>query len=229
VGEGRSAFAFTPVVDGLTLPMHPIEAIAAGHSADVPVIVGTTRDEAFFFLRSQPKMDDDTLRANLAAQLGDDADHLLAAYDASRPDARAVETYVAALTDRDRRIPAIRLAEALEGAHQANVYMYVFSYAPDGGKWAPHACDLEYTFDRSAIVRPDDAEANHVADQFSSAWLAFARTGDPNHDGMANWPVYDTRRRATMLFGSEAEAVADPWGDERRAWDGIHVTGRLGM
>jgi para-nitrobenzyl esterase len=229
LGEGRSAFAFTPVVDGLTLPMHPIEAIAAGQSADVPVIVGTTRDEAVFFLRSQPRMDDGALRANLAAQLGDEADHLLAAYESSRPGAGAVETYVAALTDRDRRIPAIRLADALEAAHQSSVYMYVFSYAPNGGKWAPHACDLEYTFDRSAIVRPDDAEANHVADQFSSAWLAFARTGDPNHDGMKDWPVYEAHRRDTMIFSAEAESVADPWGEERRAWDDIRVTGRLGM
>ena len=229
LGEGRAAFAFTPVVDGVTLPMHPIDAIAAGQSADVPVIVGTTRDEALFFLRAQPKMDDDALRANLAAQLGDDAEHLLAAYDASRPGARAVETYVAALTDRDRRIPAIRLADALDAAHQSNVYMYEFSYAPDGGKWAPHACDLEYTFDRCAITRPDDAEANHVADQFASAWLAFARTGDPNHDGMATWPVYDAQRRATMIFGAEAAAVDDLRGEERRAWDGIAVTGRLAM
>jgi para-nitrobenzyl esterase len=229
LGEGRSAFAFTPVVDGLALPMHPIEAIAAGHSADVPVVVGTTRDEAFFFLRAQPKMDDDGLRASLAEQLGDDAQHLLAAYESSRPGARAVETYVAALTDRDRRIPAIRLAEALAAAHRSNVYMYVFSYAPDGGRWAPHACDLEYTFDRAAITRPGDAEANHVADQFSSAWLSFARTGDPNHDGMANWPLYEPQRRATMLFGAEAGPVADPWGEERRAWDGIPVTGRLAM
>jgi para-nitrobenzyl esterase len=229
VGEGRSAFAFTPVVDGLTLPMQPIDAISVGKSADVPVIVGTTRDEAYFFLRAQPKMDDDALRASLVTQLGDDADRLLAAYGSSRPDARVVETYVAALTDRDRRIPAIRLAEALEAAHQSNVYMYVFSYAPDGGKWAPHACDLEYTFDRSAITRPKDAEANHVADQFSSAWLAFARTGDPNHDGMKDWPAYDAQRRATMIFGAEAESVDDPWGEERCAWDGIPVTGRLGM
>ncbi len=52
LGEGRSAYAFTPVVDGLTLPLHPIDAITAGRSADVPVIVGTTRDEAVFFLRA---------------------------------------------------------------------------------------------------------------------------------------------------------------------------------
>jgi para-nitrobenzyl esterase len=229
LGEGRSAYSFTPVVDGVTLPMHPIDAIAAGRSADVPVIVGTTRDEALFFLRAQPRLDDAGLRANLATQLGDYADHLLPAYESCRPGARSVEIYVAALTDRDRRIPAIRVAEALCASHQSNVYMYVFSYAPDGGKWAPHACDLEYTFDRCVITRPSDAEANHVADQFSNAWLAFARTGDPNHEGMANWPVYDVQQRTTMIFGAEAGPVADPWGEERRAWDGIPVTGRLAM
>jgi carboxylesterase type B len=48
LGEGWSTFQFTLVVDGVALPMHPIEAIAAGQSADIPVIVGTTRDEALW-------------------------------------------------------------------------------------------------------------------------------------------------------------------------------------
>lgn len=39
--------------------------------------------------------------------------------------------------------------------------------------------------------------------------------------------MYDAQRRATMIFGAEAEVVADPRGDERRAWDGILVSGRL--
>jgi para-nitrobenzyl esterase len=229
VGEGRSAFSFTPVVDGVTLPMHPIEAIRAARAADVPVIVGTTRDEAHLFLRALPRMGQADLRAHLADQLAHHGDHLLAAYEASRPTADAVELYVAALTDRDRRIPAIRLSEALCASQRSSVYMYVFSYAPGGGRWAPHACDIDYTFDRLATTRPEDAEANHVADQFSSAWLAFARTGDPNHEGMAEWPAFDPQRRATMIFGREAEPIDDPWGEERRAWDGIPVTGRLSL
>jgi para-nitrobenzyl esterase len=229
LGGGRSAFQFMPVVDGVALPMHPMEAILAGRSVDVPVIVGTTRDEAIFFLRAQPRMDDAALRTHLELQLGEHADHLLSAYESSRPTEKAATIYVAALTDRDRRIPAIRLAEALSASHQSHVYMYVFSYAPDGGRWAAHGCDIDYTFDRLAITRPDDAQANHVADQFSDAWLAFARTGNPNHRGMAEWPVYDPQRRATMIFGAEAESIDDPWGYERRAWDGIPVTGRLSL
>jgi para-nitrobenzyl esterase len=53
----------------------------------------------------------------------------------------------------------------------------------------------------------------------SEAWLAFARTGDPNHDELASWPAYDTGRRATMIFNrGRCEVVNDPWGPERAAW-----------
>jgi len=63
--------------------------------------------------------------------------------------------------------------------------------------------------------RPENAE---LAAQVSEAWLAFARTGDPNHPGLPTWPAYDTTRRATMLFDTTCRVVEDPDGDERKAW-----------
>ncbi len=53
------------------------------------------------------------------------------------------------------------------------------------------------------------------------AWLAFARTGDPNHPGLDPWPGYDRERRATMLFGRICEVVDAPQDAERLAWEGI--------
>jgi para-nitrobenzyl esterase len=48
------------------------------------------------------------------------------------------------------------------------------------------------------------------------AWLAFARTGDPNTPGAPAWPAYDTARRATMMFDLESRVVDDPWPDLRQ-------------
>jgi para-nitrobenzyl esterase len=52
------------------------------------------------------------------------------------------------------------------------------------------------------------------------AWGAFARSGDPNHADLPNWPRYETGRRATMEFGSTCQVLDDPMGEERRLWEG---------
>ena len=51
----------------------------------------------------------------------------------------------------------------------------------------------------------------------SEAWVAFARTGNPNHRGIPQWAAWDPRRWATMVFDRETAAIDDPWGEERRA------------
>jgi para-nitrobenzyl esterase len=50
----------------------------------------------------------------------------------------------------------------------------------------------------------------------SKAWVAFARTGDPNHSGLPGWSAFDTNRRATMIFDAECKLVNDPHGEEQR-------------
>jgi para-nitrobenzyl esterase len=42
-----------------------------------------------------------------------------------------------------------------------------------------------------------------------AAFVAFARHGDPNHEGLPEWPAYDAARRATMVFGSRCSSVDD--------------------
>jgi para-nitrobenzyl esterase len=56
-----------------------------------------------------------------------------------------------------------------------------------------------------------------LATKVSSAWAAFARTGNPSHSGIPKWPAYDTKTRATMIFNYECKVVDDPGRDERIA------------
>jgi len=50
-------------------------------------------------------------------------------------------------------------------------------------------------------------QPQRLADQMSAAWLAFARTGDPNARGLPQWPAYRPPERATMVFDLESKAV----------------------
>src|SRR5581483_1179975 len=84
----------------------------------------------------------------------------------------------------------------------------------DGGKWkAPHALDLPMVFDNvaaSASMVGTGGQAQRVADAMSSAWIRFARTGDPG------WPAYTPATRATMVFNASSRVEYDPDGDERQ-------------
>lgn len=53
----------------------------------------------------------------------------------------------------------------------------------------------------------------------TDAWVAFARTGDPNHRDLAQWVPYDLSRRPTMVFDSTSRVENDPGSAERRALD----------
>jgi para-nitrobenzyl esterase len=55
----------------------------------------------------------------------------------------------------------------------------------------------------------------------SGAWAAFARSGNPNHKGLPNWPAFTTARRATMLLDNECKVTYDPDREERLAMTAI--------
>ena len=68
-----------------------------------------------------------------------------------------------------------------------------------------------------------------LAEKVSSAWVAFARTGNPNTTassakaGMPDWPPFDNNRRAVMILDNECKAVNDPYGDEQRLLHSIQT------
>jgi para-nitrobenzyl esterase len=222
-------YTFQPMADGEDVPRDPIDAIAAGLGSDVPVIVGTTRDDEAVALFAQPRfteLDERGLRVELDRLIGQEtAEFVLPTYRACRPKASPLEIFVAVLSDCNRRMPAIRLAETIVARGRANVYTYLFSYPDTSEGWAVHAGDLPFTFDVLDPQRTDIAVAQPLADQLSGAWVAFARNGDPNHPGIPQWDVYDFERRATMVFGTETACVDDPYDAERRAWDEMAPAG----
>jgi para-nitrobenzyl esterase len=229
LSASRTGFSIQPMVDGVDVPADPIDAIAAGLGSDVPVIVGSTRDDEAVALLFDPtftELDEHGLRAELDRMIGkENVEQVLPTYRACRPEATPLEIFVAVLTDCNRRMPSIRLAETIVGRARANVYTYLFSYPDPSEGWAMHAGDLPFTFDVLDPRRTDIAVAQPLADQLSGACLAFARNGDPNHPGIPRWDAYDLKRRATMVFGTDTACVGDPYGIERQAWANMALAG----
>ncbi|GAA3232049.1 carboxylesterase family protein [Pseudonocardia petroleophila] len=210
-----NSMVFEPVVDGEVLPALPIEAIAAGASADVDVLVGSNRDEHRFFLVPTGAADQVT-EAAVALVAG--AYRLPAgavdAYRAERPDSPPGLVLADLMGDWFFRIPAVRLAEANGRAH-----VYEFDWVTpvlDGRLGSCHALEIGFVFDTLAAASDlgGGDPPQELADAMHAAWVAFARTGDPG------WPPY-AQDRAVRRFGDVVETRTDPRGGLRELWDGI--------
>jgi para-nitrobenzyl esterase len=221
------------VVDGVVLPRQPLEAMRDGSAANVPVLVGTTADEwnLFHVMRRQPDgMDDATLERRVAHVLPPDrARDAIEAYRGARPDATNDDIFCAIGTDLVFRIPAVRLAEA-QSAHQSATRMYLFNYkstAFGGGLGACHAIDIPFVFDNvdrrgvDLLVGEIDDSTRALSTATSTAWLAMARSGSPEHDGLPPWPEYSATHRTVMELSRTSRLLDDPGGAERAFWDSL--------
>jgi para-nitrobenzyl esterase len=154
--------------------------------------------------------------------LGQERERILATYAANRPNDSELDLLVAILTDQMMRLPSIALAERKLSGGSAPVFMYLFTWSA-GPLRSAHGFEIPFVFDNvGGEVMAATPTRQILAGEMSEAWLAFARHGDPVHDGLADWPAYNVETRPTMIFdrgGSHAEN--DPWGEDRRAWDGI--------
>jgi len=69
---------------------------------------------------------------------------------------------------------------------------------------------------RDVVTVTINHRLNALQDKISAAWTNFARTGNPSHKGLPNWPAFDTTKRATMLLNNDSRVANDPNGEERR-------------
>ena len=232
---GPAALPSNPVIDGDSLLEQPLDVIARGGVAGVPMLIGTNLDEWKLFSMMNPaigEVDDESLFARLAVQLPDEAERTRAieAYRATREgrgaDASAGELMSAIATDAMFRAHSTRVATA-QSAHQPDTYMYLFSWQAREveGLGACHALDLPFVFGTFgtplARAAGDVAEAHALSGQMQDAWLAFARSGNPNHEGLPEWPRYDATDRATMVLDEQCAVEHAPLEAEREFWESI--------
>jgi para-nitrobenzyl esterase len=218
---------FHPYLDGDVIESRPIVAM---RRSEVDLLIGTTRDEMRMFL--DPRAADlDRPRlirwtARYLASLGgreDAADSLVVQYDGDPHLPTASDVWSAIQTDGEMRRPSAAMAEA-HTATASGTYVYRFDEPLTGGLAhlrACHAADLPYPFGSvdccgwADVLGPD---APALSEALASAWVAFARDGDPSCHELGQWPAYDTARRTTMLLAATSRLTDDPDGSRRERW-----------
>jgi para-nitrobenzyl esterase len=202
--------AIGPVTDGVTLSQANLFQIPPVDGGVVPMIIGTTRDEARLLYAEDEaafSVDYDGLQkrvAVLTSKTPADVDCLIAAYNAAHPGASFSDIFFFIGTDLAFRNKAVRQAE-YRVAMGAKVYMYRFDWPSslfDGKYGAIHGIDIPFVFHRpDSLGAVGQSPARFaLADAVSNAWARFSWTGDPNHPELPTWPCYDLAKRPTMIF-----------------------------
>lgn len=211
-GDTRPAFGLSwgPTHDGDFLPYQPSEPAALELAKTVPLLVGSTKTEFGPFNPANRPADLDAAKAALQKRYGDKTESYVAALKKAYPETSQPADYVN--VDTGFRAGTIRQANqksAVTGA--APVYMYVFAWASpvnDGMYKSMHCMELPFVFDnisRCEEMTGGGKDAHALADRMSKAWVAFARTGNPNHKGLPNWPAYTAQNGAALLFDNTCQ------------------------
>jgi para-nitrobenzyl esterase len=214
--------AWAPVVDGETLPLSAERAIELGRAHDVPLLIGTDVNEAdVFFAFDEGPFGAGDLH-DLTRLIGAEADQLVERYQILGHYRDRRDSALAVATDWMFRMPSIAVAQSMAAVGQAPVYMYLFEWSPPTrpNVRAFHTSDGAFIFgtlDSTEVTRGVPG-AQALSQKMLRSWAAFARTGDPNHPLIPEWPRYFATNRATMLFGNEVHVEVDPQAATRLAW-----------
>ncbi len=207
--EGKPVIGFGlswgPSVDGEVLPFQLFSNEAFEMSKKIPLMIGTTINEFSVFRGGMPKgITDDQAREMIKKTYGDKTEDYIAAVKKAYPNGKMTQMLDYDVMFRPGAVSQANQKSAISGG--APTYMYLFDWQSpvmDGKYKAVHCMEIAFAFNniqRAKNMTGGSKEAQALADKMSPAWISFAKTGNPNHKGLPNWPVYNSSNTATMHF-----------------------------
>ena len=214
-GQGRPRIYSGPIVDGKLVVETTTDAYKAGRQARIPLMIGNNSAEI-----GGPFVNSSTSKEELFSMFGELKEEARAAYD---PDGTKdfAEIQTRFNTDKVWGEPA-RFAAQSVAAKGDPAYIFLFSYVPAAMKermrFGPgHGTDISFVFDN--LRMPEDGTADpsdkEVARIMNGYWVNFAKTGNPNGDGLPLWPLYNPKTNEILVVQPDGNPVAKP--DPRKA------------
>ncbi len=188
----------------------PLEVGFTDHAKTVPTMVGTVVAE-FSFGPGIPKkneLSEAERRAVVVGKYGEEhADELIDLFKTAYPGKNIVDLNV---VDTMFRPASLQYLDLRCQATESPVYSYMFAldFSIDDGKAAWHCSDIPFAFHNTQIVPVANIEgvSDKLEAEYAGAYVAFAKTGNPNHENMAHWPAYTPDTKTTMVFDRETVA-----------------------
>jgi para-nitrobenzyl esterase len=234
---GTGGVYMGPVLDERSLTRHPFFPDAAPEGLSVPMMCGNTHDETRGFIGWDTKAFDMTweqviakLPGQLNARVDIDPETVVAAYRKIYPNYSPSDVYFAASTaGRSWKAAIIQAEERAKAGAPAYVYQVDWKSPKDGGIFgAPHTIDIGLVFgtlDAKGSIVGTGPDSVAMSNAVSDAFIAFAKTGNPNTAAIPAWEPYTLPRRQTMVFNTPASKMQDdPRGAERELFNKVPFT-----
>lgn len=206
-----------PILDGKLVVETAETAYISGRQPKIPLMIGNSSAEIGGAFVSNSKT-----KEELFASFGALESEAKAAYDADG-DKTFNEVITKFNTDWVWGEPARMTAKAFI-AKGAPVYVYQFGYVPASARQrspfgAGHGSEVSFVFNtlnarwgQNGEATPEEKE---LANVMNSYWVNFAKTGNPNGEGLPNWPRYNNQTQEILDVNIDGKIISHP--DPRKA------------
>jgi para-nitrobenzyl esterase len=212
---------FRPVLDGAALPRHPFDPGAPEQSANIPVMIGFTKDEQTLYNVGNPRWADTTEAQVLEAaeRVGRGKGQVIVdAFKRQFPD-YGPKHLLMQVTGTVNSLRSHHTLASRKAAQPAPVYAYVFAHdlpPQDFVLKAPHTSEIPYIManvENAPLFAGATASDVEMGRLMSSVWVSFATSGNPATRGLPAWPKFNPQTRPTMFFSSESKVVQNPYAE----------------
>lgn len=224
IAEYPLRYPFRAVVDKVVVPLPPIEALAQGAAKDIPIIIGTARDEQAMF--GPAKTMDGSIESREMCNVDFNTfSKVFAKYPKTYPTLNDAARRYRALNAESYWIPTIRMAEA-QSLVDGKSYVYRQDMPLTEGDrkgYAVHGSELALVFDNlddstAPALGPVGTEARQLGALMNGYWVSFIKSGRPEAPGGPAWPAYNLKSRPTMVFDRQPHVASDLDRGERLLW-----------
>ncbi|WP_159991955.1 carboxylesterase/lipase family protein [Pelistega ratti] len=213
-----TALSWAPTLDGQVIPQQPVGEKYPEIAKDIPLLIGSNLTEWDSFplqmdLQNSQKSNRFTwteaeTMERLKAKYGDKTDAIVAAFREAYPQRLIAD---ALYVDSFLRTPALKTARLKADQNGAPVYQYLFTWDTpvfNGVPMSYHTSEIAFVFnntERMAQATGGGKEAKALAEKMSRAWTNFAKTGNPNAEGLPQWDAYTRENGKVMIFDNQPE------------------------
>jgi para-nitrobenzyl esterase len=211
-----------PIIDGWVIPDDQYKLYEARRYNDVPILVGYNSDEGASF--SPPKTPAD-YKANAEKRYGPFAESLLKAYPAGFDTVPKTARDLARDAAFGWHTWSWARLQAKTG--KSGVYYYYFDQHPDypkdsprAGYGSPHGQDVAYVFKH---LNPSDSQTTksdlEISEAMAAYWTNFAKSGNPNGQGVVQWPAFSDANPVVMYFSQTPHTGPVPSAESLKSLD----------
>jgi para-nitrobenzyl esterase len=216
-GQGGPRIYSGPILDGKLVVETAESAYKAGRQPRMPLMIGNCSAEIGGAFVSNAKTEEE-----LFATFGDLASEAKAAYDPNG--VKSFEEIITQFnTDWVWGEPA-RMTAKVFLDKGAPAYMYQFGYVPPASRerspyGAGHGSEVSFVFNtlhaRWGPPVESTPEEKELARVMCAYWANFAKNGNPNAQGLPNWPRYNNQDQPMLDIEQDSKVISKP--DPRKA------------